>query len=55
MLPTACSTAKEVDQSLFITVEFMVSFVTFFSSKTVKYIGNFYVSTDLTSYEKHFY
>ena len=36
ILLTACSTAEKVDQALIIAVEFMVDFVTFFSSKTVK-------------------
>ena len=46
---TACSAAEEVDQALINAVKFMVNFVTFFSSETVKCITNLYVFTDLTS------
>ena len=49
ILLTACSTAEEVDQALIIAVKFMVDFVTFLSSITVKCISNLYDLTDLTS------
>ena len=49
MFSSSCSTAEEVDQVLIIAVKFMLNFVTFFSTKTVRFIRNLYVLTDLTS------
>ena len=49
ILLTACYTAKEEDQALIITVKFMVDFVTYFSSETVKCISNLYVLTNLNN------
>ena len=47
ILRTACSTAVVVDQALNLAAKFVVDFVIFFSSKTVKGIRNLYVLTDL--------